>query len=104
MRIVRALIPALGLALVLQGVVAVVPHDHDCDASRSGDALVAASVIDVHHDCLACSTHVPAAVAAASTSALDSVDIRPVTARAEDRDALRSETGVFDPRGPPQVV
>ena len=62
MRVIRALFPVLGLILVFQGAVAVLPHDHGAAAASAGDALVAPSTAGAHGGCLACFAHSPAAV------------------------------------------
>ncbi|MCU0304709.1 MAG: hypothetical protein MUC56_11700 [Thermoanaerobaculales bacterium] len=104
MRIGRVPISALALILVFQGAVAVLPHDHGWSKAAAGDAILTPSAEDGHRACLACTSHAPAAVAAAATTALDSARVEVVAGGADGGDAVLSESSAFDPRGPPQVV
>jgi hypothetical protein len=104
MRMIRTLIPVLALALVLQGTVAALPHDHGCATDSAGDALLAPSTAEAHGGCLACSVHAPAAVAASSSSALGCADHHSAAAGGDRCDANVVETSVFDSRGSPSVV
>ena len=61
----RCLIPILSAALVIQGLVAVVPHTHGSDtagmgpAAGSSEAVVSSGAEDGSHRCLACTVHAP---------------------------------------------
>jgi hypothetical protein len=59
----RLLTPLLGIALLIQCLVAVVPHDHGCTAPDE-PSLVLAGSFDAPHHCLACSVHTPSAAPA----------------------------------------
>ena len=98
----RGLLSLLAAALVLQGVLAVVPHDHG-PLCVDGPTFELPDSFDAPHHCLACSVHAPtAAVVAGIAMAWSEIGTAPVVARLP--------IGVFSapvessaPRGPPLV-
>ena len=96
------LVSVVALALVLQGMVALAPHQHGPERTDGPDLHELVSVDEPHH-CLACATHAPLVVPAGcggvirATIAAETPPIDAETA------AVVVDTAVFDPRGPPSA-
>jgi len=93
---------SVAVTLVLQGVLAVAPHDHATFCSH-GPAFDLRSDADVPHHCLACSIHAPAAAVAAGVSVVRSeIGALPVGMLRSVR-AFAAAVESSRPRGPPRV-
>ncbi len=98
----RHLIPLLVAVLVIQSLVAVLPHTH-C-SMVDGQAWQTSSHIDATHHCLACSVHVPVVEPTGEFSgAAGSTITIPVSAEAGSSDVF-SILSTASPRGPPRIV
>jgi len=98
----RRLIPLLAVILVIQSLVAVLPHTHG--SVGNGQAWQASSPIDATHHCLACSVHAPVveSIAEAGGTAGSTITI-PVSAEGGSSDVF-SILSIASPRGPPRIV
>jgi hypothetical protein len=95
------LILSIAVTLVLQGVLAVAPHDHATFCTH-GPAFELRSDADVPHHCLACSIHAPAAVAGGVSVVRSEIGAAPVETLRSVR-AFAAAVESSRPRGPPRV-
>jgi hypothetical protein len=99
----RGAIGLLVAALVLQGLVAVVPHDHGA-VCVGGPAFEAPGGLEAPHHCLACSAHAPTATVGAGVAVVWSErDAAPIVSMPPIR-VFAATVESFGPRGPPRVV
>jgi len=98
----RRLIPLLAAVLVIQSLVAVLPHTHG--SAANGQVWQASSHIGATHHCLACSVQAPVVepiaevggAACLATTILVSIDCKTSNVLSIDSTA--------SPRGPPWIV
>ena len=99
----RRLIPVLVALLVLQGGLAVLPHQHG-HAAANGPELTVDSTHGTAHDCLACSIHAPA-MEGSEGSPTDAGFSNVVVASVYDPPIFgAAQRGNASPRGPPSIV
>jgi hypothetical protein len=95
----RRLIVVLAAFLVINGLVAVLPHEHG--PAKSGQNWRTPLSIDATHHCLACSVHSPDLEPAAEFGhPARSVSMSPVVVKPGSRDVLPVPRSA-GPRGPP---
>jgi hypothetical protein len=98
----RHLIPLLVAVLVIQSLVAVLPHTHG--PTVDGQAWQTSSHIDETHHCLACSAHAPVVEPTAGFGgAAGSTITIPFSAEGGSSDVF-STLSTASPRGPPRIV
>ena len=103
MRPLRRLIPLLVAVLAIQGLVALVPHEH-ASVTTEGQGLQARPSAGDPHRCFACSVLAPAveqAPAAEFASAVTRTAAKMVDSATSD---LLSEPALSGPRGPPRII
>jgi len=106
----RRLIPLLTVVLVIQSLVAVVPHTHGSETADIGPGVGgvgAAASIGVtagSHQCLACSVHAPVVVQAAEFGTATGLAIAVSAAIDGGSSATLPVLTSGGPRGPPRVV
>jgi len=99
----RRLIPLVVAVLVVQGLVAVVPHQHRTPPVDGQDARVPFSNAVVH-DCFACSIHAPAVDLAAAFGVATGSAVAPLIAVGRGSRITLPVLSPSSPRGPPVVV
>jgi hypothetical protein len=109
----RGLIGLFAAVLLLEGSVAVLPHDHHSEVvltscgSHHHDhsaAWVAMLEVEGEHECLACSTNIPASASPPEVRHFESprpVSLAVVVQASRSVDSRLSDTS---PRGPPHLV
>ncbi len=106
----RHLIPLLVAVLVIQGLVAVVPHTHGSDMAGMGPAsgsigvVVSSGAEDGSHQCLACSVHAPLVEPGPEFVLVASEAPTPTVASDRGSNVAPSFHASASPRGPPRVV
>jgi len=103
MRLLRQLIPLLAVMLLIQDLVAVVPHQH-LSVTTGGQALRMLTSIDGAHDCLACSVHAPVVEPAAELGSETSRAATVAIAAEHGSRVVLSILASAGPRGPPWIV
>ena len=98
----RRLVPLLAAVLVIQNLVAVLPHTHG--STVDGQAWQASSPVDATHHCLACSVHAPVVEPTADFGGVAGSTITiPISAEGRPSDVF-SILSNASPRGPPRIV
>jgi len=106
----RRLIPLLVTALVIQGLVGVVPHTHrtgglEAEVARADSGLITIYETDESaHDCLACSVHAPMVEAAASRGIVHGVEQAYSAPVIQWSISILSPHRTANPRAPPRIV
>jgi len=107
----RRLIPLLVAVLVIQGLVAVLPHTHGCGDGETGIGNVQAAGIETPprisnsaHACLACSVHAPMVEAAADRGVVHGIERASTIAVVRWSISVLSSHQNVNPRAPPRIV
>jgi len=98
----RRLIPLLTVVLVIQNLVAVLPHTHG--STVDGQAWQASSHFDTTHHCLACSVQAPVVEAAAEVGNAAGLTITIQVSVDRGSSDVLSTVVSTSPRGPPRIV
>jgi hypothetical protein len=96
------LIPLLTLILVIQSVVAVLPHVHG--SVLNDQARQVSSYIDATHHCLACSVHAPVVESVAGVGGAAGLTITIAVSVDGGSNDFLSVLSTASPRGPPRIV
>jgi len=95
-------VSVVALALVLQGVVALAPHEHG-PARTDGPELHELVPVGGEHHCFACVTHVPPVGPKGNGGVVQVTTAVEALAPDQVAAAVVVVTAVFDPRGPPSA-
>jgi hypothetical protein len=104
----RCLTFVLAAALVVQGLVAAIPHQHGPTVlvvgpvEGDGNAITAVVAVETPHRCLACSVHAPVVAPTPDFESLSGIGrSTPVSVHPQQSNRLL-DCGVIPPRGPPR--
>jgi hypothetical protein len=108
MRWRRRLVPLFAAALVIQGLVALAPHEHgpavvECaPLDGPGEVLTAVAAIHAQKSCFACSVHTPVVAPGPQVGPVWTPAPQPSIPTPHERSAHLSDVGGAEPRGPPR--
>jgi len=105
----RRLIPLLVGAMVIQGLVGVLPHTHGCgaiftEASQATGVVASGGGSLIGHDCLACSLHAPMVDAAADRGVVHGIERASTVPVVRWSISVLSSQQISNPRAPPWIV
>jgi hypothetical protein len=102
MRSHRVLIPLLAAVLVLQGMVAVAPHQHGPARPETPEINEFVPSQETHQ-CLACAVHVPLIEPATGSGFIPVTTVVSAATSVGPDDVTVAEPSPFGPRGPPSA-
>lgn len=104
----RRLVPLFAAALVIQGLVALAPHEHGPDVVECappegpGEVLTVVAAVHAQSRCFACSVHAPVVAPGPTAGPVWTPTPQLSIPTPHARSAHLSDVGGAEPRGPPR--